>query len=106
MTLLLTGDLTRDGEPREVPGADVLKVAHHGSGNSTSDAFLDQALPELALISVGANNRYGHPDGRVLDSLARVGAQVLRTDEAGSITLWLRSGGYRIETYLRGADAR
>ena len=42
----------------------------------------------------------------MLDSLARVGAQVLRTDETGSITLWLRSGGYRIETYLRGADAR
>ena len=106
VTFLLTGDLTRESEPREVPGADVLKVAHHGSGNSTSDAFLDQASPELALISVGANNRYGHPDGRVLDSLARVGAQVLRTDEAGSITLWLRNGGYRVETYLRGADAR
>lgn len=106
VTFLLTGDLTRDSEPREVPGADVLKVAHHGSGNSTSDAFLDQALPELALISVGANNRYGHPTGRVLDSLARVGAQVLRTDETGSITLWLRDGGYRIETYLRETDAR
>ena len=106
VTLLLTGDLTRDSEPNDVPGADVLKVAHHGSGNSTSDAFLDQASPELALISVGANNRYGHPDGRVLDSLARVGAQVLRTDEAGSITLWLRSGGYRVETYLREAEAR
>lgn len=106
VTFLLTGDLTRDSEPGDVPEADVLKVAHHGSGYSTSDAFLDRVSPELALISVGANNRYGHPDERVLASLARVGAQVLRTDETGSITLWLRDGGYRMETYLREAAMR
>ena len=106
VTFLMTGDLTRESEPSDVPGANVLKVAHHGSGNSTSDAFLDRVLPEVALISVGANNRYGHPNGRVLDSLARVGAQVLRTDEVGSITLWLSNGGYRIETYLPETAAR
>lgn len=106
VTFLLTGDLTRDSEPETVPGADVLKVAHHGSGNSTSDAFLDGASPGLALISVGADNRYGHPDGRVLASLARVGARVLRTDETGGITLWLRDGEYRIRTYLQGAAER
>ena len=106
VTFLLTGDLTRESEPGAVPGTDVLKVAHHGSSSSTSDAFLDQASPELALISVGAGNRYGHPGKRVLASLARIGAQVLRTDETGGITLWLRDGGYRVETYLRESAAR
>ncbi|MGN0773195.1 MAG: DNA internalization-related competence protein ComEC/Rec2 [Candidatus Ventricola sp.] len=104
VTFLLTGDLPQESEPDAVPAADVLKVAHHGSKGSTSDAFLDKAGPKLALISVGANNRYGHPTERVLKSLSRVGAQVLRTDENGSVTLWLRRGGYRIETCLQAAQ--
>ena len=105
VTFLLTGDLTQDSEPSAVPQADVLKVAHHGSGYSTGDAFLDQAAPKLALISVGANNRYGHPTERVLSSLTRIGARALRTDEVGGITLWLERGAYRISTYLKAGAA-
>lgn len=106
VTFLLTGDLTQDSEPKAIPRVDVLKVAHHGSGNSTSGVFLAQAAPELALISVGANNRYGHPSERVLSSLADAHVRVLRTDESGGITLWLKDGEYRAETFLPGQQVR
>jgi competence protein ComEC len=65
--------------------ADVLKVAHHGSRTSTSSEFLAEVRPRVALISVGAGNRYGHPGARVLEDLAGAGAVVLRTDQSGSV---------------------
>lgn len=100
VSFLLAGDLPTEYEPDAVPDCDVLKVAHHGSRYATSDRFLDMAKPELALISVGAGNRYGHPTERVLDSLASAGCAVLRTDEAGCITLRLRRGGIQEVTYF------
>lgn len=99
--LLLTGDLPTSAEPESPPDCDVLKVAHHGSKNATSRAFLEAATPELALISVGAGNRYGHPTQRVLDDLRAVGAAVYRTDESGCLTLWLHGGDWHIQTYIR-----
>jgi len=63
--------------------AKVLKVGHHGSAASTSTAFLAQVAPQVAVISVGAENRFGHPSPEVLRRLA--GVQVLRTDEHGRI---------------------
>ena len=65
--------------------ADVLKVGHHGSRTSSTPAFLDAVSARLALISVGAGNRYGHPDASVVAALAERGAAVLRTDQLGSI---------------------
>lgn len=100
VTFLLTGDLTQAGEPADVPRCDVLKVAHHGSRYATSDAFIAQAAPGLALISVGAGNRYGHPGERVTAALEAAGAQVLRTDETGGVTLWLEDGACRVDTFL------
>lgn len=64
----------------------VLKVAHHGSANQ-SEAFIDWLRPQLAIVSVGLNNRYGHPTDACLRMLARVGAQILRTDRMGGIAL-------------------
>lgn len=78
---------------RDLP-ADVLKVGHHGSSTSSSDAFLSAVNPRLAIISVGADNLYGHPSADVLAGLGRVGATVLRTDESGTIVV--RSNGVRI----------
>ena len=98
---LLTGDLPSECEPEYVPDCTVLKVAHHGSRNATSDAFLSMAKPEIAMISVGAGNGYGHPTQRVLDSLDKAGSTVLRTDENGCITLYLRGGKVRAKTYIR-----
>ena len=97
---LLTGDLTAQAEPETIPDCDVLKVAHHGSANATSDAFLAAAQPEVAVISVGAGNRYGHPNARVLSALEDIGCRVLRTDQSGCITLWLRGGEVRASRFL------
>lgn len=67
--------------------ANVLKVGHHGSNSSTSTAFLKAVGPDYAVISVGKGNNYGHPNQRILESLQGFGAQVLRTDELGTITI-------------------
>ncbi len=89
--VLLTGDapdsveaqLTRQwGSALDV---EVLKVGHHGSSHSSTADFLRVVTPELAVISAGAKNRYGHPGARVLADLAAVNATVLRTDERGDV---------------------
>jgi competence protein ComEC len=91
--ILLTGDAEREVEARlaERLGkdlrADVLKVGHHGSATSTTAPLLDAVAPRIALISVGAGNRYGHPSPDVMAALRARGAQVLRTDDAGTIVV-------------------
>ena len=67
--------------------ADVLKVGHHGSSTSSTPTFLDAVQPKLALISVGAQNTYGHPSPAVVRSLVQRGVQVLRTDHVGTIVV-------------------
>lgn len=80
--------------------ANVLKVGHHGSSTSSSDAFLAAVHPGIAIISVGAGNKYGHPSSDVLRALANAGAEVLRTDESGTIVV--RTDGSQIEVEARG----
>ena len=70
-----------------VSNIDYLKVGHHGSKYSTNGEFLDKLLPSVAVISVGAKNRYGHPTGEVLARLRGIGAQILRTDESGDVVV-------------------
>lgn len=87
---LFTGDIEDEGEKnllQEYPrlNVDYLKVSHHGSQTSTSEAFLRQIKPKHALISVGLNNRYGHPHSEVLQRLQDSGARIYRTDEMGAI---------------------
>lgn len=96
---LLTGDAERAEEAwllaRGVSlKATVLKVAHHGSSTSSTDAWLDAVQPRVALVSVGALNRYGHPSAERMRALAARGARVLRTDRLGSIVL--RTDGRRL----------
>jgi len=67
--------------------ADVLKVGHHGSDSSSGENFLNLVNPQTATISVGKNNRYGHPSLRVLKKLERVGAEILITSEKSDILL-------------------
>ncbi len=98
VSFLLAGDLPESCEPVIVPDADVLKVAHHGSKNSTSEAFVHMASPDIAIISVGENNGYGHPHARVLDALSD--AAVLRTDQHGCITLRLSEGSMEAKRFL------
>ncbi|MEO8578232.1 MAG: MBL fold metallo-hydrolase [Gemmatimonadales bacterium] len=80
--------------------ADVLKVGHHGSSTSSTDDFLSAVNPALAVISVGADNLYGHPSADVLAALSRVGARTMRTDRSGTIVV--RSDGKRITVEARG----
>jgi len=74
--------------------SDVLKVAHHGSKYSSSDAFVAAVAPAFAAISVGKGNTYGHPGKATLDTLETHGAQVLRTDQEGTIVF--RSDGQTV----------
>jgi len=65
----------------------VLKVAHHGSATSSTPAFLTAVKPRVALVSVGFANTYGHPSTEVVRGLTSAGAQVLRTDQLGTIVV-------------------
>lgn len=66
---------------------DVLKVAHHGSKFGTTSSWLSVVKPELAVVSVGKNNRYGHPTGEVVELLSKFGIKLLRTDLDGEIEI-------------------
>lgn len=68
---------------------DILKVAHHGSRFSTTQEFLDEVTPEIAVIQVSKDNKYGHPNGEVINRLKASGARVYRNDENGEIGLTL-----------------
>jgi len=89
-SFLFTGDIESPAEKEilasgENIDADFLKVAHHGSKYSTSAEFLDAANPNEAVISVGADNSYGHPTEAVLDALEKRNVRIFRTDENGDI---------------------
>jgi competence protein ComEC len=73
--------------------SNLLKVGHHGSSTSTGDSLLVAVRPDLAIISVGRRNRYGHPDPQVMARLRRYGVSVARTDESGSLVLRVRPDG-------------
>ena len=94
-SMLLTGDAEEQTEQRLISNgarleADVLKVGHHGSKYATSDDFLRRGKFKAALISDGADNRYGHPSQEVLDRLKAAGVKLYRTDLQGEITITTR----------------
>lgn len=90
---MLTGDAPSEVENELIKtyGArlesEILKAGHHGSDTSSSDEFLDTVKPEAAILSLGANNSYGHPKPRVINRLKQRNVQILRTDEMGDIRL-------------------
>ncbi len=89
-SFLFTGDLEKEGELSLLHQGllrriDVLKVGHHGSKSSSSQAFLAKIRPEISLISVGKNNHYGHPSPQVIARLHQIGAQIYRTDLVSTI---------------------
>lgn len=101
--VLLMGDADAEAEHRMVRGgpdvqADILKLGHHGSNSSTSDRWLNAVKPQVAIISVGQRNPFGHPDPRVLQRLSKRRIRVLRTDRHGAITIWSDGSTYRIKT--------
>ena len=91
-SMLLTGDIDDQAEQAILAAnlpvsAYVLKVAHHGSGTSSSAEFLDQVKPSLAVISVGQDNKLGHPQAQVLERLAALGCRIWRTDQQGTVEI-------------------
>ena len=89
---LLTGDAGEEAEKKLIDSgadlkADVLKVGHHGSEYSTTLGFLEKIKPALAVIEVGRDNQFGHPNLRIIKRLERGGARIYRTDENGTIHL-------------------
>lgn len=98
--LLLTGDIEADAEnslvEAGIPRTELLKVAHHGSKSSSGADFLGAAAPRVALISVGANNSYGHPSAAVLRRLDP--AALFRTDQNGGLRITRHGDFLRIET--------
>ena len=92
VALLLTGDIGADVErdiaPQLTPARTrILKVAHHGSRTSSSPALLESWRPQIALISAGRGNTFGHPAPEVIQRLESIGARIYRTDLDGEITV-------------------
>ncbi len=100
--MLFTGDLEGTGEREleksgKLKKCSVLKVAHHGSKNSTSETFMEETRPAIAFISSGINNRYGHPDKETLEKLKKYGCIIFQTKKKGAITL--QTDGYDTQIY-------
>lgn len=102
---LLTGDVEGEGEERltedgRVGKVSVLKVSHHGSKNSTPERFLQQACPEISVISCGRENRYGHPSPELLQRLKASGSAVYKTMENGAVTVASEGNGFEVRSFL------
>ncbi len=114
LTALFCGDMEKEGLDnvksvlrREMPqiyddkGITLLKVAHHGSEYTTDDEFLDLTRPEIALISCGRNNSYGHPHKGLLERLKAHGSIILRTDEGGCTSIRFDGKNLSAGQYLK-----
>lgn len=105
-TLLLCGDISGCGEgllnDAILPHSPItlLKVSHHGSRYSTTDAFLSAAAPSLAFISAGANNNYGHPHAETLQRLKEHGCTYYSTIDCGAITINIKPSCITIKKYI------
>lgn len=89
-SFLFTGDATEVTEEKIINQnieADVLKVGHHGSKYSTTDEFLAKVNPKYAVISVGSNNKYGHPASSTVNKLENANVKTYRTDQDGTVIL-------------------
>lgn len=85
---LFMGDSEKENEKsRTWTKVNVLKVGHHGSDTSSSKSFLEQVMPQIAIISVGKDNSYGHPKQVILDRLKKIGAVIYTTKDKGNILI-------------------
>jgi competence protein ComEC len=96
-TMLLTADAEAEAVPLDPGPVDVLKIAHHGSEDAGLGALLDRTRPQLAVISVGADNPYGHPTRSTLKTLAGHRVPILRTDEDGDVVIDVSPGSFRVD---------
>lgn len=100
-SMLFTGDIEKEAENKilnkysnaDVLKSTVLKVAHHGSKTSSTEEFLKEVRPQIALIGVGKNNLFGHPTKEIIRRLEKYGIQICRTDKSGEITIKVNKKG-------------
>lgn len=103
-SFLFTGDIYKSTEESLILknseiSSDILKIAHHGSKTSNKKEFIEKVSPEIAVISVGKNNFYGHPHQEVLDVLEECGIKVLRTDKNGDIKIISDGKNYALSSF-------
>ena len=108
-SFLFTGDAETTAEQAMIASgaelhADVLKLGHHGSSTSTSQAFLDRVQPKYAIISCGKDNDYGHPHKETLSRIKASGAQLYRTDRQGGLCVRCDGTAITVETGLPSCD--
>ena len=101
--ILTLGDLDKSYEDKLDVSADILKVSHHGSRNSTSKDFVEKVNPKLALISAGRNNTYGHPTKEVIENLD--GVKIYNTQNDGLVKIKFGKD-VTVEPYLKGGYFR
>ena len=109
--ILVTGDLDEKGEKMmlamyegtDMLKADVLKIGHHGSSSSTSDAFLEVVRPTYAVIQTGKNN-YGHPSPKIIEKCAKKGIIVYRNDYNGAVGFCFDKNGIKCHTVLKNGE--
>jgi competence protein ComEC len=102
--LLFTGDIGIEAEQdimSTMPGlkADLIKIPHHGSKSSSSDAFVSQTRPDVAIATVGRGNPYHHPREEVLARYENIGARICRTDSDGAVTIGVNQGVFVIQRW-------
>ncbi len=102
-TILFTGDCEQPAELEMINSkinidADILKVGHHGSENSSTEAFLKATTPLASVISCGRDNSYNHPHIKAIERLDNIGSAVYRTDTVGTVIAKCYYGGFNIET--------
>jgi competence protein ComEC len=105
-TALLAGDICEDTEmllTDSLPPVTVLLAPHHGSGTSAFPPFIRDLRPQIAVISCGRNNPFGHPHGDVLDMYGSLGSEILRTDRLGTIVLHTDGISIQHSSSMRGA---
>ena len=95
-SMLCTGDieeiaekaiLSKYSDNLNILNADIIKIAHHGSKTSSITPFINKVRPKIALIGVGKNNKFGHPNFKTIENLEKMGVKIFRTDENGEIQI-------------------
>lgn len=103
--MLCTGDVEGEGEEQLKQNLksqyQILKVAHHGSKNSTGEEFLGVIRPLAALISAGADNRYDHPHAETIERIEKMNCKLYNTAESGAVTIRTDGTDIRVSTYIR-----
>ncbi len=104
-SILFTGDIEKEAESQIINSkhsieSTILKLAHHGSKTSSTEEFLQRVKPQVALVGVGENNNFGHPNQEIVDRINENNIQLYRTDKMGEIEITVnKKGEIKIKTF-------